>query len=245
MKSITKRIYERLAARLTAGAPLLRLAGVGAVIWLGLAAPGRAAPIINFETTPSLATQPNNFAAAGAMQTYTQAGVFSISGGVALGNPTFLAAFSAHGSTPNLYGTTDIADPSLLNTITLTLPALEKVTNVTGVLFNGQTVSESYTVTATFQSGGTQAQNFTLPATSSTSDFASFSLSSVAANPITQVAITTPNAGTNGWNFLVDTIQLTSVPEPSALVQAATGSLALLGFSWFRYRRASARRGEL
>jgi len=34
--------------------------------------------IINFETNPSLPAQPNNFAAAGAMQTYTQAGVYSL-----------------------------------------------------------------------------------------------------------------------------------------------------------------------
>ncbi len=77
---------------------------------------------INFESLPSLPAQPNNFAGAGSMQTYSQAGVFTISGGVALGNPTFLAAFTANGSLPNLYGTTNFGDPSLSSTITLDLP---------------------------------------------------------------------------------------------------------------------------
>ena len=104
-----------------------------------------AAPItIDFENLPLLPPQPNNFAAAGAMQVYNDPGVFSISGGVALGNPTFLPAFPLPGSPPNLYGTTDIADPTLLSTITLTLPSAEDITSVTGVLFNGQPIAEDY-----------------------------------------------------------------------------------------------------
>ena len=103
---------------------------------------------IDFENLPLLPLQPDNFAAAGAMQTYSQAGVFSIIGGVALGNPTFLASFPAQASLPNLYGTTDIADPTLLDTITVTFPSAEGVTAVTGVLFNGQPAPESYEVDA-------------------------------------------------------------------------------------------------
>src|ERR1700736_1021285 len=101
---------------------------------------GRPAPAtaitIDFENEPALPAQPNNFAAAGAMQTYSKPGVYSISGGVVLGNPTFLAAFPLNGTPPNLYGTTDIADPSLLSTITLTFPAIDSITGVSGVLFN-------------------------------------------------------------------------------------------------------------
>jgi len=51
------------------------------------------------------------------MQTYSQAAIFTISG--VLGNPTFLPAFTTNGTLPNLYGTADFADPSLLPTITL------------------------------------------------------------------------------------------------------------------------------
>src|SRR5262245_58154073 len=77
---------------------------------------------IDFETLPSLPAQPDNFVAAGPMQTYSQPGIFTISGGVALGNPTFLPAFTTNGTLPNLYGATSFADPSLLPTLRLDLP---------------------------------------------------------------------------------------------------------------------------
>src|SRR4051794_9675499 len=89
-----------------------------AIVLAGSAVPaGAGTADINFETPPFPTTaQPDNFAAAGPMQTYSQAGVFSITGGVVLGNPTFLNEFAGNGgpfgSPPNLYGTTDVADPS-------------------------------------------------------------------------------------------------------------------------------------
>src|SRR5262249_24735788 len=102
---------------------------------------------INFETLPSLPAQPNTFAAAGSMQTYSQAGIFTISGGVALGNPTFLPAFTANGSLPNLYGTADFGEPSLSSTITLDLPTTAfQFTSASFLLFNGQNFSERYQV---------------------------------------------------------------------------------------------------
>jgi len=213
-----------------------------AALTLSLGGPAAAAPItINFETLPALPLQPNNFAAAGAMQTYSQAGVFSISGGVALGNPTFLASFPAHGSLPNLYGTTDIADPSLLDTITLTLPSAEDIVAVTGVLFNGQTISEDYEVDAF--SGATLVDHNTftgMPATSSTSAFGNISLASNAANPITSVTFTTPHAGVNGWDFFVDTITITTgavapAPEPSSALLLLSGAFGI--FAAYRRRR--------
>jgi hypothetical protein len=191
-----------------------------AALTLAVGRPGSAAPVtIDFENLPSLPTQPTNFAAAGAMQTYSQAGVFTISGGVALGNPTFLAAFPAHGTPPNLYGTADFADPSLQSTITLTFPAPEDVVSVTGVLFNGQTDTESYVVDAFSGATLVAVNTFTgMAANSSTSAFGNISLSSVAALPITSVTITTPNAALNGWDFFVDTITITpgtvAVPAP-------------------------------
>jgi hypothetical protein len=206
-----------------------------AALALSAGHPALAAPItIDFENLPSLPAQPNNFAAAGPMQTYNDPGVFNISGGVVLGNPTFLAAFPAHGSPPNLYGTTDIADPSLLSTITLTLPSAEDIVSVTGVLFNGQPVAEDYVVDA-FSGLTLVAMNtFTgMGAASSTSAFGNISLSSLAAQPITSVTITTPNASVNGWDFFVDTITIsaaavTTTPEPSTALILLTGALGLL-----------------
>jgi hypothetical protein len=167
------------------------------------------------------------------MQTYNVPGVFTVSGGVVLGNPTFLASFPAHGSPPNLYGTTDIADPSLLSTITLTLPGAEDITSVTGVLFNGQPTIESYEVDAFSGATLVASQIFTnMAADSSLSGFGNFSLASNAANPITQVTFTTPNANLNGWDFFVDTITITAgvtgVPEPSTALLLLSGALGLL-----------------
>ena len=206
-----------------------------AALTLAVGRPAPAAAItIDFETLPSLPTQPNNFAAAGAKQTYTAPGVFSIDGGVVLGNPTFLAAFPSHGTPPNLYGTTDVADPSLLSTITLTLPSAEDIVSVTGVLFNGQPVAEDYVVDA-FSGLTLVAMNtFTgIEADSSTSAFRNISLSSLAAQPITSVTITTPNALVNGWDFFVDTITIsaavvTTTPEPSTALILLTGAFGLL-----------------
>jgi PEP-CTERM motif len=193
-----------------------------------------AAPItINFDTLPSLPTQPNNFAAAGAVQTYTVAGAFSITGGVVLGDPTFLASFAAHGSPPNAYGTADFADPSLLSTITLTLPSAEDIVSVTGVLFNGQPVAESCEVDAFSGASPIGSQVFTnMAATGSVSGFGNFSLASDAANPITRVTITTANAVANGWDFFVDTITITpavtTTPEPSTVLILLSGALGFL-----------------
>jgi hypothetical protein len=205
-----------------------------AALGLMLGGQALAAPItIDFENLPHLSTQPNNFAAAGTMQIYSQAGVFSIMGGVALGNPTFLASFAAHGSAPNAYGTADFADPSLLSTITLTLPSAEDITSVTGVLFNGQTFAENYVVDA-FSGATLVAQDIFngVQANTSTSGFRDISLTSNAANPITSVTITTPNSSTNGWDFFVDTIQISAAvvqtPEPSTALILLSGVLGLV-----------------
>lgn len=213
---------------------------LGAALALGAGRPAPAAPFtINFETLPSLPTQPNNFAAAGPMQTYSVAGMFSISGGVVLGNPTFLASFPARGTPPNTYGTADFADPSLLDTITLTFPIAEDVVSVTGVLFNGQPLAENYVVDAFSGATLVDMNAFTgMAASSSASGFGNFSLSSGAAQPITSVTITTPNATANGWDFLVDTITVTPAavtpaPEPSTALILLSGAVGL----WMVRRR--------
>ena len=198
---------------------------------------------INFETIPTLALQPSDFNTAGAIQTYTQPGDYSITGGVVLGNPSFLASFPANGSGPNLYGSTDIADPSLLNTITLTFPLLENVLSISGVLFNGQPIAESYQID--FLSGLANLNTINTPAVddaSLASSFSNFSFTAPSGSPITTVRVTTPNAALNGWDFFVDNVVVTAaptgVPEAPAgwLIAAA---MTLLTLETARRRRPS------
>ena len=56
-----------------------------------------------------------------------------------------------------------------------------------------------------------------------------------------RVFITTPNAGTNGWDFFVDTITLNIIiPEPPSIVMGATSGLVGLGYWWRRRKQARA-----
>jgi hypothetical protein len=199
---------------------------------------------INFETLPSLPAQPNSFAAAGSMQTYSQADIFTISGGVALGNPTFLPAFTANGSLPNLYGTADFGDPSLSSTITLDLPTTAfQFTSASFLLFNGQNFAERYQVSGMVGGIVLDPLPIGLLASAANSGFTTVTITSPV--PITRLNITTPLASTDGWDFFLDNIVLTgtpvtAVPEPSSFVLliAPIGGLAFLRYR--RLRRKSA-----
>ena len=191
---------------------------------------------LDFETAPSIPVQPDNFADAGPMQVYNSPGLYTISGGTVLGNPTLLPAFDNHGSTPNLYGTSDLADPSLSATVTLIFPAAAHVISVRGVIFNGLTDPEHYEAKAfsggvliSSQSFGSVPENFA-------SGFQLFDLASDTGTPLTQVTITSPNANVYGWTFFVDSIEIQTVPEPNT---AGFVLLALMGTALrvaFRHR---------
>jgi hypothetical protein len=163
-------------------------------LFVALAPVAQAAIVtVDFENEPLLATQPSDFFAAGASQTYNSPGNYTVAGGVVLGDPAFLASFASQGTLHNLYMTTDIADPSLQDTITFTLPATTFVTGVTGVLFNGQPIAESYVVSAFSGLVLVSTNNLNnVPTASSVNSFANFSLTSTLALPITSVTITRP-----------------------------------------------------
>jgi hypothetical protein len=211
----------------------IRALAMAAGLLLG-AAPGASAESVqvDFETRPLLPPQPDNFAAAGPMQAYSEAGLYSISGGVVLGNPSLLPSFALFGSGSNLYGTSDIGDASLLDTITLVLPGIEGVTFVSGVLFNGQPTAETYLVSYFSGADGNtllSTQTFTdLASADSTAAAVDFSYSSTLDDPITRVTITSPNANANGWDFMVDTVTIAAVPEPSQATLAGCGVAMLL-----------------
>ncbi len=200
------------------------------------------AQTVNFDALP---VGPNNFVAAGVAQVITVPGVVTVSGGVVLGNPTFLPAFTAHGSSPNLYGTTDFADPSLLDTITLDLPSSENVTSLAGVLFNGQGANEDYVLVSFSGATTLQTLNLNLLPTTNASAFSAFAFTSTLANPITKITVTSPNAAINGWDFFIDSLVLRSsptgnpVPEPSSAILLCTAALA--GGSLFGARKLRAK----
>ena len=208
----------------------------GIALAVGLTGLANAALVtVDFETNPALPAQPNNFAAAGAMQTYSTAGLYSITGGVVLGNPSFLASFPAQGSGPNLYGTTDIAHQSLLDTLTLNLDPSQKVTNVNGKIFNGQTFSEDYVVQFFSGALSLEVTNFlAMTDTSTATGFGNFNFTSTLATPITRVTFGSPNTANNGWDFFVDSINFMTnpggpnpIPEPSTLALLPVGLLLI------------------
>jgi len=227
--------------------PRLRTGLFGlAVLLLGLAPSARADIIIDFETEPSLPQQPNNFAAAGAMQTYSKAGVYSISGGVVLGDPLGLPAFVGNGGTfgsaPNLYGTTDFGDPSLQATIKLALPAAENITQVGFVLFNGQNNPEDYHVRGVAGGSSFDFDLGTLAGAANPSASVTIVTITSGVGPITEMDFFTPNSMVNGWDFFVDDIKihgnaaLAGVPEPSSIV-LLTVMGGLVTLSYMRRRR--------
>jgi hypothetical protein len=206
---------------------------------LGALAPAARANLttIDFENTPSHATGPSTFGSI-PEETLTVTGLASISGGAVLGNPTFYPAFPTHGSAPNAYGTS-FTDTNLSPTLTITFQPGNTVTNVAGVLFNGQTDLADYTVTAF--NGATQVAQQTLsnvPANTGTNDFANFSVS---APQITSITVTTAATSVDptAYDFLIDTVAVTyttTVPEPGSVVLLGLGGLATLGHARRRRR---------
>ena len=231
--------------------PLAAFGLLGTIIFSSGAFEGRANAddlLLNFDTAPFPTNAgPNNFLAAGPMQTYSVPDQFTISGGVILGNPTFLPAFTNSGSPPNLYATADFADPSLLPDILLTLNTNRDATVVQGLLFNGQTISENYSISAyDANSNLLYSQIYLVPPDLTTNGYTSFTVFSEAGPPIATVDITTPNSGVNGWDFGVDSLDVTvsNVPEPSAL--ALTGAaLTMLIWRARRIRRGRTPPGDL
>jgi hypothetical protein len=194
-----------------------------AVVLAGPALSIRADSItVDFETTPPLPTGPGTFDDI-PMQVITVPGVATFSGGVVLGNPSFIASFTNQGTPPNAYGTAFIGSSTLSPVLTIDLSPTITATTVTGVLFNGLTRTADYTVNAYSGAALVQSQAFT--GVAEDFDPGGFARFSLARPDITQVTIV-PDSSTE-FDYLLDTVRITftpAVPEPTSLL---LGILAL------------------
>jgi hypothetical protein len=201
-----------------------KLSFVAVAILLSALGANAATTLINFETVPPIATGPSMFASAGPMQTIVDPGVATFTGGVVLGNASFLPAQS-FATPPNVYGTAGFGDPSLNSFLMIALdPAFGTVNEVSFPVLNGSTKAETYVVNA--YDGATLVATQTLsnvPANSSSG----FAIADILSPTITRVTIAPlllDATCCSGWDFFIDSVALNSsvqqafAPEPSSFV---------------------------
>jgi len=188
---------------------LMRGVAIGCLAMLSAA--GAGAIVIDFETTPVLPVGASEFALAGPTQDIVVPGVATVSGGVVLGFPTNFPAV-AFSTEPNVYGTASEAlvgaDPSLLPTVTIAVDPAENAQLVEGLVLNGLTVVETFTVEAFGPGGLLGTVDLEVPPNSA-SGFQTFSFTG---DPITSVTITPSRPGVE-WDYFVDSIAINeSIP---------------------------------
>jgi hypothetical protein len=192
---------------------------------------GAGAEVIDFETTPMLPLAPSTFVEAGATQTIDVPGLATVSGGVVLGFPTNFPAVD-FATEPNVYGTASPGlegDPSLLATTTIDLDPGAQATLVEGLVLNGMTVEETFTVEAFGPSGLLDTLVLADVPPNFSAGFQTFSFTG---DPITRVTIE-PGLATADWDYFVDSIAINeSIPfcpdtPLSGCLEAGKGSLSV------------------
>ncbi len=189
--------------------------------------------LINFETVPVEPAGPSLFATAGAAQTITVPGVAAISGGVILGDETNLS-LQAFGTPPNVYATAGFGH-DLSSALTISFNAAFPVTQVSFPLFNGDSISESYIITAYNGAGVVASQTLTNLASNASGGYAIADLTSANISSLTIAPAALNDPSVNGWDFSIDSIALNEsvqqafAPEPSGL--ALLGLSAIVLFS--------------
>jgi hypothetical protein len=184
--------------------------------------------LVDFENTPSLPAGPSILSGTLPMQTISIPGRVQFTGGLVLGNPTNFPA-ARYASLPNLYATA-YNDHSLNVNLAIDIDPSFDVCGVDGLLFNG-TSAGSFTVEAFSDSTMVQSETFALP-TLSSSGPAHFRLSH---DHITRVLFVPSNQAT--WDYLIDSVNFTSVPEPGTLALLGVSLLGLLGLWGSRHSR--------
>jgi hypothetical protein len=188
-----------------------------AALWFTRAARATTPFLVDFDTSPPLPPGPSIYSGE-ATQTINIPGKVTFSGGFVSGNPTNFPQAS-HASLPNLYFTTHSIDNALSPTIRIDIDPAFHVNGVSGTLFDGGTPTGRYTLTAFSGTNVVATQNLTV------GDFG-FSPFSLTNDPITSVTIF-DTTGTTSWDFLIDDVSFSVVPEPSTFALAALGAASL------------------
>jgi hypothetical protein len=237
--------YLAGAKTLPRSAPLL--AWLTAILLCGLMArAGRAGNVlIDFEFNPSLPPGPSTFDPAANPETLTavtaaDTPLATITGGVVLGNPNFVASFpGTNGSAPNAYGTAFFA-PNLSSTLTITFEPRVAVSEVTGAVFNGRGDVADYEVLG-FQNNAEPVVEFlnNIPVNLDPASSATWDLKASAGSIITSVQVFEFSPGDGAYDFLIDNVGVTfqSVPEPSTWTLSAIGAGVVALYAGRRARR--------
>jgi hypothetical protein len=125
----------------------------------------------------------------------------TFTGGVLLGFATFFPAIS-FATVPNVYGTADFGN-HLATSLTIAIDPAFSTTEVSFVLFNGETFNQTYSVSAFNGANLVASQTLTNVAPNFNSGYGLIDLNSLAG--ITSVTIT-PTGAPSAWDFLIDTV---------------------------------------
>lgn len=228
------------------------------LVALGCLSAGVAhADTIAVENFDSLGTYPSEFSLAGPAQTITDTGVATFTGGVILGGETNLPGI-VYATPPNVYGTAATsaslgltADPSLLQTLTITMNPSFATGEVSFLVLNGETETSSFVADA--------YDGTTLVATQAINSVASneaegYALVDLLAPTITSVTIEQTTLEDGVWDYSIDSVAFnesienefnptgptnpTPTPEPSSLLMLGSGLITVAGGLYRRARRA-------
>lgn len=205
---------------------IVGICAVGFAIALTGVSSAFAVPVVavnNFDP-PGLPQGPSIYVAVPAQETITTAQA-TYTGGVVLGLATFFPAI-AFATSPNVYGTADFGN-GLAQDLTISINNSFVTTELSFALFNGETFTQSYTVTAFDAANnivGTQHLANILP--NFNSGFALVDLQ--VASGISKAVISADGAPSI-WDFLIDTVafnqnitSVVNVPAPEVILPTLT-----------------------
>lgn len=174
------------------------------------ASQGASQFLVDFDNNPTLPVGPSMYTGQGS-QVITVPGKVTFSGGTVLGNPTNTPPTLL--SFPNVYFTNDGSD--LQSAITIDIDPSFQVVGVSGTIADGG-LSRSYLASAYNGLQLVAAQNIGHLSAHQATTF------SIGANAITRITVQSSTSPT-GWNFMIDNIAFTVVPEPSSFLLVAYG----------------------